>query len=113
MAKSMKVIPGARQFTTSVTYPVPGEGYDIWTFTIPQDAGKNGLVEIATINHTNTSCGIYKMYAVRPDKTETQKSKGVQPGIASPTMVGKWKLFLKMVEPCGDKHVGITVNVRY
>ena len=109
----MKPVPGARQFTTSVTYPEPGAGYDCWIFTIPNGVPVGSFVEIASINHTNASCGIYKMYAMRPDKTETEKSKGPQPGLISPTQVGKWKLFLKMVEPCHEKNVGITVNVRY
>lgn len=109
----MKPVAGARQYTTGVTYPQPGEGYDLWVFTVPNGIPVGSILTVSSVNHTNAQCGVYKMYLQRPDKTETEKCKDTQPGIATGAMVGKWKLFLKMTEACADKNVGITVNVRY
>lgn len=105
---------GGGGYTTGVIFPTHGDGYDVWTFTVPNGISTTAFVDVSSVNHTNASCGVYKMYLKKPDKTSTQKSTGVQPGIATKAMVGKWKLFIKQTELCGDgPQKGITINVRY
>lgn len=108
--KKMKVVTGARQYTTGLIFPPEGD-FECWTFTVPNGVSVGSIVEVGSQNTSNASCGEYKMYLKRPDGTKTEKSFGPQPGISSLTQVGEWKLFIKTVTPCKD--FGLIINVRY
>lgn len=110
--RAMKHNASAREFSTGDHVPSKGQGFDRWTFEIPEGAKKATFVEVQAVNLSNAAgCGSYRMYLKRPDGVVSEKTEGWQPALVEKWMRGKWKLFLKTVTPC--KKFGVRVVVRY
>lgn len=93
-------------WTTGVRHP-PTDVPECFAFPV----NTSGLVlVVGSQNTSNTQCGQYEMIVIDPAGARIRDASA-QPGVAMFARAGKWKIYLRTIEPCGQ--YGLIVRARY
>lgn len=78
-------------------------------FALPVNTSGSVLI-VGSQNTSNTQCGQYALTLVDPTGA-TIRDTSAQPGASMFARAGKWKIYLRTIEPCGQ--YGLIVRARY